>query len=58
MARIPPVMVMPRFQKFFAQSRPFDRITWAGRHYSLCVLQHHFGLFWNSICLYSFQIPI
>lgn len=32
---------------FFAQSRSFDRITWAGRHYPLRVLQHHYGLFWK-----------
>jgi hypothetical protein len=32
---------------FFAQSRSFDRITWAGRHYSLRVLQRHYGLFWK-----------
>ena len=31
----------------FARSRSFDRITWAGRHYSLRVQQHHYGLFWK-----------
>jgi len=29
----------------FVQSRSFDRITWAGRRYSLRVLPHHDGLF-------------
>jgi hypothetical protein len=36
---------MQRFQHF--SPRSFDRIIWAGRHYSLRVLQHHYGLFWK-----------